>query len=194
MKIFALETDEAKVEEQFFGNGEKKLFTVRFHGFLFVTRLIAQGLVTLVLAAIAVVADLLGVPWYWVVPAFLVVWFFVVFFRVLQGYIDWRYDAILVTDRKVVIINQSSIFHVAVRQMHLENFASVGSSTQFLNLLPFGQLCFDLKEGVGQSMCLKYVPDAALVARQLSEVVDCYGRGTRPGAMQGGAVPPPAEA
>lgn len=195
MKIFALETNEAKAKAPFIGAGEKEMFSVKFHGFLFVMRLIGQMFVALLLVGIGIAAVLLGLPWPWVTGVLLLVWLWASFPHVLRGYIDWRYDTILVTDRKVVIINQSSIFHVEVRQMSLDNFASVNASTQFLNIFPFGMLCFDLKEGTGQRVCLKYVPNADRIASMLSGCVECFARtgSGDPHATHAHAAPAPAE-
>jgi hypothetical protein len=197
MKIFALQTDIEKLKRGFLGPGEREVFSVKFHGFLFFMRLIAYSIVSLAFIAVGTGAILVGLPAPWVIGGLFLVWLWFIFFRILQGYIDWQYDRILVTSRKVVIINQSSIFHVEVRQMSLENFASVNASTQFLNIFPFGILCFDLKEGVGQRICLKYVPHAPQVAAKLSQCVENFAHtGSADGVppvTQEPAPPPAAE-
>jgi hypothetical protein len=111
-------------------------------------------------------------------------WLGFVFPGLIRAYIDWRFDAIVVTNDNVIILDQTSIFHSEVRQMHLENFASVNASTQFWNIFPFGQVCFDLKEGIGQRVCLRYIPRAEEVAFKLSNAVRAFQR-TAGSAVQG---------
>jgi len=186
MKIFALETNIERAVKSFLSEGEQLLLVVRFHAAVFLFAVLRHLLLTLVLVGIATAAVLLSVPLWWAVGGFFLVWIFTVLIKVVTAYIDWKYDFLVVTNDKVVLVNQSSIFHVEVRQMHLENFASVTARTQFWNLFPFGIVCFDLKEGVGQSICLTYIPDAAQVASQITNAVRRFQR------AQGGAPPPQA--
>jgi GNAT superfamily N-acetyltransferase len=59
-----------------------------------------------------------------------------------------------VTNEEVVFVDQSSLFHIKIRQMNLDNVASVSAESQFWNIFPFGKIHFDLKEGVGSSLTL----------------------------------------
>ena len=177
MRIFALETDLEKLKRKYVSANEQEVMTIRYHGFVFFLRLVRDVFASAVLLALGITLDLLGIPLLWIIIPLGFLWIFFVLFKTLQSYIDWRYDCIIVTSNKVVIVDQTSVFHVEVRQMHLENFASVNASTQFLNLLPFGRLCFDLKEGIGQRFCVKYVPDAENVAAKISSYVEAFARG-----------------
>ncbi len=177
MKIFALETDLEKLKRKYISASEEEVMTIRFHGFIFFLRLARDLVYTAILLALGIGLDVLGIPLLWIMLPLGFLWVFFVLFKTIQSYIDWRYDCIIVTSNKVVIVDQTSVFHVEVRQMHLENFASVNASTQFLNLLPFGRLCFDLKEGIGQRFCVNYVPQAEDVAAKISSYVEAFARG-----------------
>lgn len=176
MKIFALETDAVKSRQRLVSSGEQVLLEVYYHGFLFSLRVIAFLVQTAVLVAVCAFLVAVGLPLVVVAGVGVLVWLFFLAGRLLAAYIDWRFDTLLVTTEKVVISNQTSIFHVEVRQMHLENIASVTSSTQMMNLAPFGCICFDLKEGTGQRICLKYIPHAAEVATRIAAVVTNFQR------------------
>jgi hypothetical protein len=176
MRIFALETNVEKAARKFLSPGEQEQFIIRYHPFLFFIRALRQTFVTLVLLTVAIGLGYLQVPALWLSVAFVVFWLAFVLPALLRAYIDWRFDAIVVTNDNVIIIDQSSIFHTEVRQMHLENFASVNASTQFWNIFPFGQVCFDLKEGIGQKVCLRYIPRAEEIAFRLSNIVRTFQR------------------
>ena len=81
----------------------------------------------------------------------------IVIWPVVHDYIDWKFDFIDLTTDKVIIVDQGSIFRRTIKQINLENIASVTSKTQFLNLFPFGVVHIDLKEGHGQEMILQYM-------------------------------------
>jgi hypothetical protein len=180
MKIFALETNIEKALRSFLAEGEKELFVIRFHPFKFFFRLIRLVFMTLLLAAVAVGLEYLRMPLTFTLIAFFAAFIFWILPGIVRAYIDWRFDALVVTNDHVIIIDQTSIFHQEVRQMHLENFASVSAVTQFWNLFPFGMLCFDLKEGVGQRLKLSYVPDAQAVALRISNCVRAFQRSSAP--------------
>lgn len=185
MRIFALETNLEKAARQFLQAGEQELMIVRYHPMLFFIRTLRQVLFTLVLTAAGVAAIALQAPVSWVLIGCVVLWLFIIFPGVVRAYIDWRFDAIIVTTDNVIILDQTSLFHSESRQMHLENFASINASTQFWNLFPFGKLTFDLKEGIGERLTLRYIPRAAQVAVQIGSCVRTYQRRGR-----GPFVPP----
>lgn len=181
MKIFALETDLQKACQTFCPAGESPLLIVRYHPFRFFISVIRYFFFTVLLSAAAGFAAYLGMPWTWIVGVFAVVWLVFILPGVIRAYIDWRFDAIVITEDHVIILDQTSLFHAEARQMHLENFASVSASTQMWNLFPFGKLYFDLKEGVGERLVLKYIPNAAQVALTIGSTVRNFQRFGRSG-------------
>jgi hypothetical protein len=191
MRVFALETNVEKAARAYLPAGERELFIIRYHPFLFFVRVIRQIFFTFLLTLLALGAEYLQLPLAGVLVALSVVWLAFILPGIVTAYIDWRFDAVVVTNDHVVIIDQTSLFHTEARQMHFENFASVNAVTQFWNLFPFGKLCFDLKEGIGQRLCLRYIPDARNVAVRISECVRAFQRsasGARTGAMAAAAL------
>lgn len=136
------------------------MLQARFHGFLFFMRALGATLLTLVLVGIGVGAGLAGIPLSIAVPALVLIWLWFVFRPLLRGFIDWQFDELLVTTEKIVVVNQSSIIRQEIKQMNLENLASVNALTQFGGIFPFGKLHFELKEGTGKGLRLRYIPQA----------------------------------
>jgi len=192
MKIFALETDTDRMAKNYLSADETIILAVRFHGFLFLLRIIRSFLLSLLLIGIGIGIWYIGAPVYLILIAVLVTWIPTVFYPLLTSYIDWKYDILLITTEKLVVINQSSLFHTNVRQMNLDNLASVNASTQCWNMVPFGMICFDLKEGIGQRFCLRYIPEADKVASIISNAVVLFQR-RRAAMAQQAAHQPSAE-
>lgn len=209
MKIFALETDDKKLIKSFLSSDEDVVLTVKFSSFLFVVRTIKAAFLTVILIAIASAIEYYGAPALWTWVATGVVWFFWIVLRWITAYIDWRHDILIVTTEEVVIVDQSSLFRRSIRQMNLENIASVSDETQFGGMLPIGVLRFELKEGTGKTLTLGYIPHADKVASIISDSMVVYQRrraaamhviahGATPGqaanaADQAVPVPPPKE-
>ncbi|MDD4319586.1 MAG: hypothetical protein PHW10_04670 [Candidatus Peribacteraceae bacterium] len=176
MRIFALETNTEKFKRNFLAEGEREVLTVRYHGVRFFLSAAWMGVFSLILATIAVGIWYAGVPGWIVAVIASLLWLALVFPRLLTAYIDWRYDFAFVTTDKVVIVDQSSVFHLRITPINLENFASVSTETQFFNLFPFGKLRFHLKSGLGEDLALPYIANADGVAAQIANVVTEYQR------------------
>ena len=176
MKLFALQTDEAKLIKSFLSADEEVVLTVKFSAFLFVMRTIKSLFLTLILVAMGVGIDLFDTPVLWTIVVLGIVWFFVVFLKWVTGFIDWRYDVLIITTEEIVFVDQSSLFRVEIRQMNLENIASVSSKSRFGNIFPFGELHFELKEGTGKTLTLDFVPHADRVASVISNVMVTFER------------------
>ncbi len=171
MKILALETDEERLKNQLISPSEQLLLAIHFSGFLFAARCLKGTVTTLFLIAVTVAEILAGVTPAIAIALSIIIWLPLVGWRLLTAWIDWRYDVLLVTTDKVVIVDQSSIIRATIQQMNIENIASVTAHTQYGDLLSFGKLCFDLKEGTGQRMVLPYVPRARAVASTIANIV-----------------------
>ncbi len=177
MKILALETNEDRLKEDLITANEQLLLAIHFSGFLFGARLIRSIFWTLVLTGVTIGEILAGVEPFWAILLSIIIWIPWVGWRMLTAWIDWRYDVLLVTTDKIIVVDQSSIVRSSIQQMNIENIASVTAHTQFGDLFPFGRLCFDLKEGTGQRMILPYVPRARAVASTIANIVmDFQGR------------------
>ena len=176
MHIFALETDIGKLKKRFLSAEEREVRTVSYHGFRFLSTLLRDVIWTLVIILAAIGLSFAEISLLWIIPVAVVVWLLVVFRSLLRAYIDWKYDFILITTDKVILVDQSSIFHQKVTPMNLENFASASAETQFWNLFSFGILHFNLKEGIGDGVNLRYIPNAHDVAACISDAITTFQR------------------
>ncbi|OGJ54078.1 hypothetical protein A3D11_00550 [Candidatus Peribacteria bacterium RIFCSPHIGHO2_02_FULL_49_16] len=177
MRILALETDIAKKKQRWISQDEQEIATIFRHGFFFVLSVIYQSMITTILIMIGILLFLTeSISGWTVTTGIFIIWLLFSFSNLLKTYLDWRYDFLLITDDKIVWVEQSSIFHQKVKQMNLENIASVSAETQFWNVFPFGALQFDLKEGIGHPIKIKYISHADKVADMISDVCTKFQR------------------
>lgn len=150
--------------------------TIFYHGAVFFFVSIREFFYTLLLFGIGVLAWVMEAPMEYVVMMLTATWFVFVFLAIVRAFIDWCYDFILVTTDRVILVDQTTIFRTRIMPMHHENIASVSSETQFWNIFPFGKITIALKEGGGEHITLRFIPDAANVAAHVSEVITRYQR------------------
>ena len=176
MKIFALETDTEKLNRSFLSPGESIVLQARFHGFLFAMRGLIAFFFTMIILAVGIGANMIAIPASLSLTVLGVFWLIFVLRPLIRGFIDWQYDELVVTTEKIIIVNQSSLFRQEIEQMNLENLASVTAQTQYLGLFPFGKIHFDLKEGIGAQIRLRYIPGAQRVCSTISDCLVQYQR------------------
>ena len=181
MHLLALNTDIEGVKRRFLSANEQEVLTAYRHGFFFFLSIVLQLVLTIGLIAAGVALNTWDIlPWdipsWWIAIFLAILWAFLAFPTILKAFLDWKFDFIFVTTDKVVLLDQSSIFHHRITPMNLENFASVTAASQFWNLFPFGSLHFQLKEGTGEDITMKYIPHADEVAAKISDTVTQYQR------------------
>lgn len=179
MHILALNTDIEGVKQRFRSANEQEVLTAYRHGFFFFLSIIYQIFLTtgLIAAGIALASlEILPLSLGTIGGLLFLLWLIFAFPTILKTFLDWKFDFIFVTTDKVVIVDQSSIFHHRITPMNLENFASVTAASQFWNLFPFGSIHFQLKEGTGEDITMKYIPNADEVAAKISDTVTQYQR------------------
>lgn len=176
MRFFALDTNIENIKQRYMAQGEKEIMTVYYHGMSFFFAVIRQTIFTVIIFAIGLAGGIAGIPLGGLIGVLFFIWFFFVFNSILKAYLDWNHDFIFITTDKIVLYDQTSVFHHMVTPINMENFASVSSSTQFFNVFNFGALELNLKEGAGERIVLKYIPHAGHVAAQISQCVTTYQR------------------
>jgi len=177
MRILALETDAEKIKQQCLSEGEQVVLMTYYHALSFLFATLREIVFTIIIFAIGIGLALAGAPIWWVLGGLFVVWFFFIFFNLLKAWIDWRYDFILVTTDKLVLIDQTSLIHQKINPIHLENIGSIAAETQCMNIFGFGKIVINLKEGEGgQAISLSFVPNASEVASKISQTVTYYQR------------------
>ncbi len=176
MRIFALETDTDKLNRSFLSADEQIVLKVRYHGFLFIMHSIGAVFSSIVIIAAGVGAAFANIPSVISVPVLLIAWLVFVVRPLLRAFIDWQYDELVVTTEKIILVNQSSIIRQEIQQMNLENLASVKALTQYGGIFPFGKIQFDLKEGTGMALHLKFIPNAQQVCSSIGNCLVEYQR------------------
>jgi hypothetical protein len=179
MKILALETDIEKLNKGFLSAAEEQIIMVRFHGIRFVFALCKTLAFTAIIVALAIGGWYATVPTEWLWAIGVVAWVVAAGVPLLRSFIDWKFDELVLTTDKIVIVDQSSLIRQVIREMNLENIASVETRTQFWGILPIGKLNFNLKEGTGEEVTLPYIPQAQRVCSIISDaLVKFQRRGT----------------
>jgi hypothetical protein len=176
MQIFALETDIGKLTKRFLSSEETVVRTVHYHWFPFFLACLKNFLFTLIAVALIVGAVTIDLPVLWASVVVGAAWMVFVFFPLLRAYIDWKYDCVIVTSDKLIVVDQSSIFRQKVTPINFESFANASAETQFWNIFPFGRVNLDLEEGAGEPLVLRYIPDAQGVASTISDTVTQFQR------------------
>ena len=177
MRLLALETNVEKIKDRFLCEGEDVLIMTRYHALSFFFSSLREMITTIVLFGIGIAAWYFNAPMGITVLILFVVWLFVVFFSFMKALIDWRFDFIMVTTDRVILMDQTSIIRRKVNPINIENIGSVSAETQYWGVFPFGIVQINLKEGQGgKSIVLRYVPNAPIVASKIGEVVTTYQR------------------
>ncbi|MEQ1849929.1 MAG: hypothetical protein ABL890_05075 [Candidatus Peribacteraceae bacterium] len=177
MQLFALQTDVSKTKQSFLAPGESEIFLVHRHFMSFIVQVIWQVILTFLLLAFFSYMAVIGI----ISPLFATIAFFFgwcsfVLFGLMRAFLDWRFDFMFLTTDKLVILDQTSLFRKTITPINLENLGDVVSETQWLNLFKFGIIRFGLKEGKGQEIRMKFIPNADTLVSMISQQITLYQR------------------
>lgn len=179
MRIFALQTDKQKIIRRYCHDheGESVVHFTHYHGLLFLFRAIKDVFFTIIIIALGVLSLYFKMHVGWTFGILGIIWFLFVFKNLIKIYIDWRYDFIVITTDKVILVDQTFFFKQQIMPIHVENIGGISTFTQFWDIVPFGGMKLHLKEGLGgQDITIKYVPHLQVVAGKISDVVTRYQR------------------
>lgn len=178
MRLFALDTRAMQhIRKRYCTAGECEVVLTRYHWMSFLLRSFREFLVTLILAALVFVAWEYEWPIAEIIGIVVSLWVIFVLFKILKAFIDWRFDFILVTTDKIVLVDQTSVFSRQEKPIHLENVGGIAASTQFWDIFPFGRITIHLKEGLGgDAVTIYFVPHAQELAATIADVVTKYQR------------------
>lgn len=163
MQFLALQTNVHKLEETFVAEGEELLISTHHHFFVFLFPMILKTFVALLVIGL-VVTYVTAVPNAGTLTAggwlvILCLWLYAYGF--FASYVEWRYNFLIVTTMKVVIIEQHSVFRHVVLPIHLDTISSVSFGLKFLGIGRCGTLNIHLTERLGGStrnIILQYMP------------------------------------
>lgn len=145
MKLFALEANIRALKRRFIAEGEEELLSTTRHSFAFFLPLfwivpaagaalvawgagVAAGLDLVVLTGVlyAVLAGL--------------------FFAAVHAFIEWRYNVVVVTTEKIVVVDHRFLFSQSIRPIPLENIATTHAGSQYLGIGNCGYVTLHLTE------------------------------------------------
>jgi len=149
MRFLALETDYEKLKKQFIGEGEEELLSSIHHVFSFLIPMMWIFPLTVVLMVAAAVGVAQGVVNALVAALLLFAWLFVAFFLMLNAFIRWCYNFLIITTEKIVIVHQHFLFSQKIHPIHIEAITSIQSASQFLGIGHCGILHITLAESIG---------------------------------------------
>jgi hypothetical protein len=184
MKILALQTNVQEIQKAFVAEGEDVLLSTRSHFFAFLLPMIVKTIVFLVFVSVftgyILMADEGNVVAAWLLLASVIVYAYQFF----TSYIDWRFNYLIITTMKVVVVEQRSMFHNNIYPIHLENISSTSVESQFFGFFQCGKLHIHLKERVGGStrdIVQSYVPSPDAVAGIVENAVALINQRTMEG-------------
>lgn len=146
MRLFALETTIAKLKKQLIAEGGEELLSARHHIFTFLIPIIGIVILTvgfLVVEAVAIMASI--VPPSFVDPL-LYLWLVIALYFTARSLIAWRFNFLIVTTEKIVIVKHISFFHQEIHPIHIENIRSIRAESQFPGIGHCGILHLYLEE------------------------------------------------
>ncbi|MCK5019904.1 MAG: PH domain-containing protein [Candidatus Peribacteraceae bacterium] len=167
-----------KIREKFCqGENECEVLSTHFHGISFLMAIIREMLILFSMICLVIVAMYFGWPMQWPLSIAGFVILILVIPSMLKSYIDWKYDFIIVTTDKVILIDQTSFFRNEIKPIQYDNVGGVSTRTQWLGLFSFGEVRIALKEGEGGTDVIRrFVPHANDVAGKITEMVTKYQR------------------
>lgn len=178
MRIFALETDRQKIIQRFCHEDECIILLTYFHWFSFVAAILGKLFVTAMIGVACAAVIYFGASPLWSIVGAFGLWVGMALPGLLKAYIDWKYDFILVTTDKIILVDQTSIFKQEIKPIHIENIGSVSMHTQWWGIFDFGAIHLNLKEGEGGIVITRrYVPNVREVVSKMSSVVTNFQRG-----------------
>ena len=166
MRFLALEANIRKLKQRFMAEGEEELLTTSRHVFAFLIPL----LWIIPLTALFIVAWGAGLTMgldFFVITALLYAWFLFALGVALNAFIEWRYNFLVVTTEKIVIVDHTFIFSQVIRPVPLENIATTDTGSQYLGLGHCGYVNLHLSEvehGTNRELRLDRLPKPDVIA------------------------------
>ncbi len=146
MRILALETSRRKLKNQFIAEGEKELLSTTHHIFVFLIPLLWIVPVTIALLFGWATAIALGMIDLLIITLALYLWFLSALVLTINAFIAWRYNFLIITTEKIVIVEHAFIFKQTIHPIHMENIASIQTESRFLGIGHCGNLLVNLNE------------------------------------------------
>lgn len=166
MRFLALEADLRKLKRQFIAEGEEELLATTRHAFTFILPML--WIVPLTAISIFAAATGLGMGMdFLFVSVSLYSWFAVALVLAMRAFIEWRYNFIVVTTEKIVVVDHRFVFSQMIRPIPLENVATTHTGSQYLGIGNCGYVTLHLSEvesGTNTQVRLDRLPKPDVIA------------------------------
>lgn len=167
MKIFALQTNINVLRKAYIIQGEKELLVTHYHWISFVIYTYKHILLTV--AAFSVYSLIIRYELFPLQYALvgMLLWLVYLGWTIINGFIRYKLNFVIVTTEKVVLIEQVSFFKQHVNPMHLDTIVSTDVNSQLLGLFRCGKVVINLTERTQYSskqVLIEYIPDPNAVA------------------------------
>lgn len=166
MKLLALEANARKIKKRFMVEGEEELLSSTRHVFAFLLPLLWISPLT-VLFIVAWGAGLAFGLDFLLITIILYAWLLFALVMAMNGFIEWRYNFLVVTTEKLVIVDHRFIFSQIIRPVPLENVATLDSGSQYLGIGNCGYVNLHLsevKQGTNTELRLDRLPKPDVIA------------------------------
>lgn len=175
MRLLALQTNVAKMKKQFIAEGEEELLCSRRHIFSFLFPMLLVIFLTIGVVAACIASVSLNNAYLPFVLFILVLWGIFFFYQMAKALIAWRYNFLIVTTEKIVIVNHKSFFHQEIHPIHIENILSTRTESQYFGIGNCGTLFINLEEkvdgGNSQHICVPTLPKPAVIGGMIENAV-----------------------
>jgi hypothetical protein len=158
MRILALETDIEELKHKFLMEGEKAVLVTHRHFFSFLIPFLARSVVAIPVLIAIVAADTFEWWNFGVSAVLMLVWMVIYGYLVMGAYIDWKFNFIIVTTQKVVLVEQKSFFRQQINPLNYEQISNTRVQSQFGGFFHCGIVFINTKtpERGGMYMELPY--------------------------------------
>ncbi len=166
MRFLALEANIRKLKKRFMVEGEEELLSSTRHVFAFLIPMMWIVPSTAVVFMAWATAAGAGFDIF-AATAILFAWGVFALGMALHGFIEWRYNFIVVTTEKIVIVDHRFVFSQSIRPVPLENIATTDVGSQYLGLGHCGFVNLHLSEvekGTNKEFRLDRLPKPDVIA------------------------------
>jgi hypothetical protein len=167
MRILALETSIDALKEKFVVEGEKVVQVTHRHFMAFVVHILWQTLVTILFVAIIITIAVQDFGNAYLYSTFFLVWLVVYAYFFFAAYIQWKYNFLIITTQKVVVVEQR-LFYQQINPLRFTRISNTRVESQFGGFFHCGILYLNLmvpeRRGEYLELPHPYIPKPEVVA------------------------------
>jgi hypothetical protein len=168
MQILALETDVEVLKKKFLVEGEQAALVTHKHWIVFFVHTWWQTMLTALLFVGLVFALSAGLPGMSFIVIGFGVWLLLYAHYLLSGYVQWKYNFIIVTTQKIVIVDHYSLFRQHINPLPFPRISNTRVESQLAGIVGCGILYLNMtipeRQGQYTELAISYLPKPADIA------------------------------